>query len=179
MVAIDDETARSNDAAENGLHTEGAYSKLSANISRNQTLYKNLSLFGSVNGQWTNSNLDSAEQFSLGGPSGVRAFPVGEASGDMGVICTGELRYLFESLRIFPGSLQLSAFFDYGTVTLHKNPVAPDNNRHIAGAGFGLSWFDAESFNIRTTVAWKTDGTASGQSEISQPTVYLQAVKRF
>jgi hypothetical protein len=51
--------------------------------------------------------------------------------------------------------------------------------RTLAGAGFGVSWFDEEGFNIRSSVAWRTAGDATGKSEITQPTVYFKAVKRF
>lgn len=178
-LVIDDGTTLSNDQSTTGLHTNGGYNKLAINLSRNQNLYKTLSFYAGVNGQWAGGNLDSSEQFSLGGPSGVRAFPVSEASCDVGVISITELRYLFSTLGALPGSLQLSGFFDYGYARLHVDPIAPDNTRSLAGAGFGINWFDADSFSIRSSVAWRTAGYATGKSEITDPTVYFQAMKRF
>ncbi|MFV3075305.1 hypothetical protein [Niveispirillum fermenti] len=39
-------------------------------------------LRGALAGQWSSTNLDSSEQFPLGGPAGVPADPVSEGSGD-------------------------------------------------------------------------------------------------
>ncbi len=179
FVGIDDATTLTTDQSATGLHTNGGYNKLAMSLSRNQTLYKALSFYTGANGQWANTNLDSAEQFSLGGPTAVRAFPVSEASGDLGFVYTAELRYLIDKLGPLPGTLQLAAFFDHGYSVTHYKPVAADNTRTLAGAGFGVSWFDEEGFNIRSSVAWRTAGDATGKSEITQPTVYFQAVKRF
>jgi hemolysin activation/secretion protein len=177
FLNIDDSTTKANDQAT--LNTNGGYHKLAMNLSRNQNLYKSLSFYTGANGQWASSNLDSAEQFSLGGPSGVRAFPVSEASGDMGFVATAELRYLFDTLGSVPGSLQLATFVDHGYAVIHDAPIAPDNERTITGVGIGINWFDTSGFSIRSSVAWRTAGSATGKSEMTQPTVYYQAVKRF
>ena len=179
FLRIDDATSKANDQSDSGLKTDGGYNKLAISLSRNQSLYKALSLYAGINGQWASTNLDSAEQFSLGGPSGVRAYPVSEASCDRGLVTTGEVRYLLDKMEPLPGSLQLSAFFDYGYAVLHDKPLAPDNNRSLGGAGIGINWFDADSFSIRSSIAWRTVGSATGKSESADPTVYLQAVKRF
>lgn len=178
-VSIDDAVTKNNDQSATGLHTNGGYNKLAMSLSRNQNLYKTLSFYTGANGQWAGTNLDSSEQFSLGGPSGVRAFPVSEASCDSGFVYTAEVRYLIGNLGLVPGTLQLAAFVDHGYAKLHEDPLAPDNTRNLTGIGFGMNWFEADSFNIRTSVAWRTAGDATGKSEMTQPTVYLQAVKRF
>lgn len=179
FVGIDDTTTKNNDQSSTGLHTDGGYNKLAMSLSRNQNLYQKLSFYTGVTGQWAGSNLDSAEQFSLGGPNGVRAFPASEASSDMGFVYTAEMRYLVDRLGVFPGSLQLAVFTDQGYSVIHDEPIAPDNTRTIGGVGFGVNWFDEGGYNIRTSVAWRTAGTATGKSEFDQPTVYFQAVKRF
>ena len=179
-LGIDDETTLTNDqSSTTGLRTNGGYNKLALSLSRTQNLYKGLSLYTGGNGQWANTNLDSAEQFSLGGPSGVRAFPVSEGSGDKGYVCTAELRYLFSKLGSFPGSLQLAAFVDHGYAALHADPIVSDNTRYLTGVGFGASLFDEGGFNIRASVAWRTSGDATGRNQIEEPTLYFQAVKRF
>ena len=90
-----------------------------------------------------------------------------------------ELRYLIDKLGPLPGALQLATFVDHGYSVIHDKPVAADNTRTLAGAGFGVSWFDEEGFNIRTSVAWRTVGEATGKSAFEEPTVYFQMVKRF
>ncbi len=180
FLNIDDEMVLTNDQSVTGLSTNGSYNKLAMSLFRNQTIYKNLTFYTGVTGQWASTNLDSSEQLSLGGPSGVRAFPVSEASGDMGFVYTAELRYLISSLGDLPGSLQFAAIVDHGYVVLHDAPLDPENNtRNLTGVGFGLTWFDSDSFNLRTSIAWRTAGSAIGQTEITQPTVYFQAVKRL
>lgn len=179
FLDIDDETAYFNDQSATGLHTDGGYNKLVMSIFRNQNVYRGLSFYTGVNGQWANTNLDSSEQFALGGPGVVRAFPVSEASCDRGFVYTAEMRYLIDRLGPVPGSLQLAAFIDHGYAVIHDEPIAADNTRKLTGAGFGLNWFDGEGFSIRTSIAWRTAGSATGQSETKQPTVYFQAIKRF
>ena len=141
-LGIDDDTTKTYDQSALGLHTDGGYNKLVMSVSRNQTLYKNLSFYTGAYGQWASTNLDSAEQFSLGGPSGVRGFSVSEASCDKGFVSTAELRYLFDALGPVPGSLQIAALVDYGYAVIHDEPiVAIANTRNLTGVGFGLSWF--------------------------------------
>ena len=56
-----------------GLKTQGHYQRLSAGLARLQTLPGDFALFTHVYGQWASKNLDSSEDFALGGPYGVRA----------------------------------------------------------------------------------------------------------
>ena len=84
-------TALAADAA--GLMTDGGFMMVKAEVSRLQNLPGDFSLFGRLAAQWAGRNLDSSLDFALGGPSGVRGWPVGEASGDAGVLGTLELRY--------------------------------------------------------------------------------------
>lgn len=179
VLGIDDSATKSNDQSTFGLKTDGSYDKLAMSLYRNQTLYNDLAFYTGFNGQWAGKNLGSSEQFSLGGPSSVRAFPVSEASCDMGFVYTAELRYLIRNLGVVPGSFQLASFIDHGYAVIHDRPLSPDNTRYLTGVGFGGAWFGTDSFNISTSVAWRTTGTPTGKSEIELPTVYFQAVKRF
>jgi hemolysin activation/secretion protein len=117
---------------------EGKFSKLNYTVSRQQVISDSLSLFLSLDGQLTDSNLDSAEQFQLGGPSGIRAYPVSEGVGDEGVIANLELRY-----RLLD-KLVLSGFYDWGSVRQNKdNPEVGSANPNVyqlKGAGLGVSW---------------------------------------
>ncbi|KAF0111322.1 MAG: hypothetical protein FD149_2541, partial [Rhodospirillaceae bacterium] len=61
-----------------GLKTQGRFNHANLAFVRIQDLPGDFSLFGRISGQWTNENLDSSEEFTLGGPYGVRAWPVGE-----------------------------------------------------------------------------------------------------
>lgn len=57
------------------IGTAGSFDKIMLNVVRLQHLGDRLQLFAQLNAQWSGGNLDSAEQFDMGGPYGVRAFP--------------------------------------------------------------------------------------------------------
>ncbi len=102
--------------------TAGSYRKVLLNASRQQRLVDNWTAYASISGQYASKNLDSSESFTFGGPSGVRAYPVGEAPADEGVLSTLELRYNTVAPAHL-GSLQYQFFYDNGEVRLHKSPV--------------------------------------------------------
>lgn len=129
-----------------GLKTQGEFHRVNASLVRLQDLPGAFSLFARVYGQWANRNLDSSEDFSLGGHYGVRGWPVGEGRGDMGALGTLELRY---DAPIPPqyGHLQLKGFFDGGHVWVNENPdgILPAsecgcNNYGLRSGGIGTSW---------------------------------------
>ncbi|KAF1004497.1 MAG: Heme/hemopexin transporter protein HuxB [Pseudomonas sp.] len=103
---------------------EGSFDKLTASLVRLQQLSGRFQLFAQLNAQWSSGNLDSAEQFTLGGPYGIRAFPLGapRGTGDQGWQATVELRYSFAP------AWQLSTFVDQGEVRLNKHPWTPEGN---------------------------------------------------
>ncbi|TXT35020.1 MAG: fhaC3 [Comamonadaceae bacterium] len=74
--------------------SQGEFSKLSYTLTRLQSLSVENSLLLSLNGQRASKNLNSSEKFSLGGASGVRAYPQGEGSGDQGWLLSLELHGL-------------------------------------------------------------------------------------
>lgn len=128
-----------------GLDTQGDFQRLNATLVRLQDLPGAFSLMARAYGQWTHKNLDSSQEFSLGGPYGVRAYPIGEGRGDLGATLSLELRYDTP----FPadwGALQVSTFADAGYVQVNEDPVAPPANRcdcnhyELAGTGLGIRW---------------------------------------
>lgn len=181
-VNIDNDPVRAGDQSIEGLHTNGGFNKISGSLSRTQTLYGDLSLFASVSGQWSDKNLDSAEQISIGGPYAVRAYPVGEASSDQGVITTVELRYLLPKLGPLPGRVNLTGLFDHGYAVIDTDPLpgSTGNERHLYGAGFGVGWQWEEWASVRTTVSWHMgELPTSDNPHGDKPTVYFQVVMRY
>lgn len=129
--------------------TEGSYSKINYNFARVHPLSADYSLYAALSGQAASNNLDSADKWVLGGASGIRAYPQGEASGDEGQILNFELR---RDLGMYSfGNIQLAGFVDAGSIVLHKNTWTgwqggnanlPDNyNLYGAGVGLNLSSF--------------------------------------
>lgn len=154
---------------ETTARTKGIYNKHNFSFTRLQKLTDSLSFFTTANGQLATSNLSSAEKFILGGPSGVRAYPTGEASGDSGYVTNVELRYDIPYQNDF-GSLQVVGFFDSGYIVQHttrwKNDVTNAtgcNDYHLHGAGIGINAAFGSSISIRGTWA-HTVGDNSGIS---------------
>ena len=132
---------------------EGGYSKVNFNILRRQDLTNRLYVLLSARGQYASHNLDSSEDFSLGGISGVRAYPTSEASGDVGYCTRAELRWLLP-LKKQDQTLQLAAYLDHGGVRIDKSG-GNDNYRKLQGIGVGLIWSRKDDWWLRTDYAWR------------------------
>lgn len=134
--------------------TNGLYAKMNANANRVQKLTETTNLFVSLSGQASLTNLDSSEKFSLGGPYGVRAYPVNEANGDEGFLSTVEIR------QSLPHSVGVFGFYDLGGIVLNHapwanwQPVAGEPNDYILqGAGVGASWTPVSFAQVKVTYA--------------------------
>jgi len=142
-----------------GAYTPQEFTKFNFSGSRNQSLDASglTSLFMSVSGQLASVELNSAEQFYLGGPYGVRAYPVAQGGGSQGGLATIELR------RQLPQNLVLSSFFDAGIVQQYKNNMIAyntfkgesnaNNTYSLMGAGLGLKW-SYKRWDVNGSVAW-------------------------
>jgi len=137
--------------------TPSNFSKLTFSGNRNQQLVEEgtTTLYAALSGQFASTNLNSAEQFYLGGPYGVRAYPVAQSGGAQGGIFTLEVRHELQP------KLTLSAFFDGGVVQQYKfmypawqGNTNANNTYSLMGAGFGVKW-DYEGWNLGAMVAWK------------------------
>lgn len=134
-----------------GPRTSGSYQKLGYSLARLQRLTNKATFWASLNGQFAGKNLDSSEKMSLGGPSGVRAYPVLEGNGDEGWLATLEARY-----NIHP-EVQVSAFYDHGWIRLSHDanytgsPLV--NTGTLKGAGLSISWGQSGNFSLRATWA--------------------------
>ena len=105
-------------------------SKFRYGLGRQQTLSPDLRLMINFSGQWTDSVLDSSEKFSLGGASGVRAYPSGEASGARANLLNTEVRWRLSQ------QWESAAFYDWGKI---KNlDLLPSYT--LEGAGVSLNF---------------------------------------
>lgn len=101
-----------------------------------------------LNGQMAQTNLDSSEKLYLGGASGVRGWPEGEASGDHGLLLSAEWQYRLGQTGspVATGAWQLTAFADAGQVTRHRRPWATalpagqGNHVSLSSLGLGLNY---------------------------------------
>jgi hemolysin activation/secretion protein len=135
--------------------TQGGSLKFYAQVSQVLRLDKDATLYASALVQTASKNLDSSEKFALGGPQGLRAYPIGEASGDDAALLNLEWR------KEFTRPLGLLLFFDAGWVQLHHVPWASWNandsrlkNRYaLAGAGASVVWDVRPGAQVQATVA--------------------------
>lgn len=132
--------------------TSGRFNKFNLDLARIQYINSNWAIFGRVSAQQAGKNLDSSEDFGLGGANGVRAYPSGEGFGDQGWLTQLEVRYAM-------GPYAPYAFYDAGTVTINVTPWANagTNERSLAGAGFGLR-FQRAQWSADAAVAWRLRG---------------------
>ena len=144
-----------------GPNTYGRFATLRSNAGRLQRLTDTTSLWASFSGQWASQNLDSSQKFSLGGPQGVRAYPVYEATGDQGWLGTVEARWDF-----YPGA-QASLFYDMGWIQQFKSTshlqqatlqATGPNTYYLKGWGMGLSYNYGNRVSMKLSVASRIGG---------------------
>jgi hemolysin activation/secretion protein len=169
-LAIDRLTARSN----------GSYGKLNASFARLQNVAGPLSLYGAVRGQIASKNLDSSEKMELGGPYGVRAYPVGEAYGDEGYLATAEARLGLPSFDEVPGGVELIAFIDVGTVRYAEDPwFTGPNVAHRSGYGVGVNWAAPNDFIVKVSYARKLGDEEATSAPDRDGRFWFQVAKLF
>jgi hemolysin activation/secretion protein len=124
------------------VRTDGHYNKLNFYLGRQQILGEKLIAKALLSGQLADGNLGGFEKFSLGGPSGLGGFTVGEAAADQGWMLNLEGRY-----AITP-QFSASLMADAGGICQFKNTWAGwdagnpklENCYQLASAGFGLGY---------------------------------------
>ncbi|MGH9694915.1 MAG: ShlB/FhaC/HecB family hemolysin secretion/activation protein, partial [Bryobacteraceae bacterium] len=170
------------DVAAAGRNTSGDFRKINVDARRLQRVAERVNLLLSFSGQRASKNLASAEKFSLGGPNGVRAYPVGEATADDGLLLTTELRYIVPGISILRGDFIVSGFADYGLARLNSDPLPSDseNHRELAGYGVGISAGRDGDFIVRSSIAWRwTQSLPQSDQAERSPRVWIQGVKWF
>ena len=141
-----------------GVHTPERFKKLNFNFSRNQQIVPDKTVLNiSVAGQLADENLDSAERFYLGGPNGVRSFPVAQGGGSQGVSFTVEVQ------QQFPNRLVASVFVDAGRIQQYVKPYdgwqgltnAP-NEYNLYAMGVSSKW-NYDKLTLSGSLAWRLD----------------------
>lgn len=157
-------------------HTNGSFTRLNYRLNRLQRLSDSYSLSLALSGQSASKNLNSSEQFSLGGAYGVRAYPQGEAYGDEGRLVTVEMRHEFTQ------SLQGVMFFDAGSVIINHAPyLGGSNARFISGGGAGVNAKIA-GIDIKAYLAARGSGgqpTAEPDTMNHKTRLWLQLGRNF
>lgn len=167
-----------------GLRTAGAFRKLNADYQRTQFFGGGSSLYFTAQTQLASKNLSSAEKMALGGPNGVRGYPVGEGIGDSGAMFSLEYRYqLPPAVSVLSEPVNLLAFYDYGQVRLNQDGpsvAGAANSVTLGSAGVGFVVGRAGNFLVKTHLAWRTTPAlpTTGDADRS-PRAWLSAQKWF
>lgn len=122
---------------------DGSFDKLTYAVSRQQVLTPTLSLAGSLSGQHASDALDSSERYYLGGPDGVRAYPVNDGGGSRAMLVSLELRWLLRP------ALTAAVFEDVGRVSA----VGDERGYSLRGHGLSVEWRAPAGFELEASVA--------------------------
>lgn len=161
-----------------GLHTAGSFSKVNLELQRTMFLSAAARVNVAVQGQYASKNLTSAEKLSLGGPTGVRGYPIGEALGDSGAIVSLEYRHQLPDLGTRT-PLFGSVFYDWGKVRFNRagSPFVTPATETLSSAGIGLSAGTVGDYLISTQLAWRTDRTVPTIEPDKKPRLWLSFQK--
>mgnify|MGYP000856632855 CR=1 FL=1 len=143
--------------------TQGGFSRATWSLTRLQHLIGKLQTYVAFNGQIASKNMDPSQSLAFGGPFDFPGYHAGEISGDEGWMIHTDLRYTFNTVP-WQGALQLSVFYDYGSLTSHTVaivdgfavPGSKDRTFTMQSAGFGFSqtW---EHFTLQGVLGWQLD----------------------
>lgn len=149
------------------------FTKWNLELARLQSIGAGFNLYAHVRGQWADhETIDGSESFYLGGPDGVRAYPVGEGSDARGVLGQVEVRY-----QNLPYGLSPYLFIDSGYTP--NGGIDTGDSRRLTGAGLGLR-ANYHGVNLTTAVAWKVDGgDALSDSQQRNPRVWFSTSYQF
>ncbi|MGN6529773.1 MAG: ShlB/FhaC/HecB family hemolysin secretion/activation protein [Burkholderiaceae bacterium] len=136
-------------------HTTGMFAHVNADYQRLQSITDTTSLMLVGRGQYAFKNLDTAEKASLGGPTGMRGFAVGDGVGDQLFQGTIELRQRIPAWSLWNAPLVLSAYVDGGRASNWHSPTSndSDNARTLGDYGVGVNLTARDNFQFRLDVA--------------------------
>jgi len=134
---------------------EGGFAKLGFNLGHIRPITQVWNFTTSLHGQLAGQNLDSTERLSLGGPGGVQAYPVGEATGDEGWVLN------LAANRKIGDKLTNRVFLDAGGIRLNHDTWATwnagnpglKNYYQLYGIGAGLDWRFTSNALLSATLA--------------------------
>lgn len=164
--------------------TDGFYTRYNYSLNRLQRLRERVTLSVMWKGQKSIKNLDSSEEFTIGGPYAVRAYPVGEGTGDEGDLINVDMRYTLPAPPTW-GSFQAGVFYDAGHIRKNWGPsdiplsTATNLNQYwLQGVGVGLGYIFPGKLSMN--LAWAhTVGNNPGRSTSGTNADGLKTNNRF
>jgi hemolysin activation/secretion protein len=123
-----------------GKYAGGDFTKLNLGYTRIQPTFDLQSLMFRFDMQYSPDLLTSLEQYSLGGPSNVRAYPVAEILVDNAVFTSFE--YIFSASpdikQTWLNKLQFSVFFDFAKGDINDPILNSVSSATLSGLGVGV-----------------------------------------
>jgi len=113
------------------------FAKVTAEISRDQSLFYGFALAVSARGQKSSVPLLSSEEFGVGGSRYGRAYDSSEITGDDGAAGSAELRFDAQVDEAYLQSLQVYGFYDIGAVW-NTLPGGSSVRASLASVGGGI-----------------------------------------
>jgi hemolysin activation/secretion protein len=160
--------------------TRGSYNKYTFSLSRLQKLGDNDALYAGFTQQWASKNLDTSEQFFLGGPNTVRGYDVGVLAGSQGNLFSLEYRHDFTVPGV-TGQWQAKLFGDTGRATVYKDTFERGiNSGRLSSAGLGMNWTGPHNWSASASVATPIGNTPDILPNANTKTrLWVQVMKGF
>ena len=177
QLGFDNLAAKASDAVT--ADTQGHELHWNGNVSRLQMITTTTRLYVSLSGQYSHRNLDSSEQFLLGGMQSVRGYEVSTLAGASGYLATAELRH---DLRLPGGAWQGSVFVDHGGLWINPQPWAGNtgsNHATLSSVGVGLNWAGPDQWIAQVQVGQPVGNTPELAGKRPSTRAWVQLSKGF
>lgn len=160
-MSKDGDDGKSTRVGFSGQNAGGDFDKIVVRYQRLQRISRRNTLLIRAEGQTTDDILTSLEQFVLGGPNSVRAYPIAQYLGDEGAFAS--LEWSVELSNSGNRSFSISAFGDYAYAKLNDAFPNEIEDTSLGGYGIGFSFSNisdgGNQFAIRLHVATPTTNT--------------------
>jgi hemolysin activation/secretion protein len=177
---------RSSRQGGSGRFAAGQFDRLFLTASRLQTIRPTTSLLLRTEYQWSDDLLVPMEQYSIGGPDNVRAFPPAQALVDEALFLSVELIQNLPFIgdkpafgnRTWGELVQISAFYDHAIGVLNDPlPSDPQGHENYKGAGVQARFTMPGFIEARLQFAWEV-GSDEAENERS-PQIWGDFTYRF
>ncbi|MCF6251183.1 MAG: hypothetical protein L3J75_07940 [Methylococcaceae bacterium] len=185
IVTLADGPNKSSRQGGSGEFAGGEFTKLVGNLTRLQTLGWGTSLLLRVDGQWSDDLLVSLEQYSLGGPFNVRAYPQSEFLVDSAYFGSAEFAVNapgFTDVPAFWGYtwgdiIQFSTFVDYVAGFTNDPRSGVKVQKNLAGYGFGAKFTLPGILQMNLTTAFPI--TSQDASNSHKPQTFFSVSVQY
>ena len=127
--------------------------KVEFDLTHVRPVWKDLTFLARFTGVVSPDPVVDLDQFRLGGPNSVRAYPAGEVGGDEGYFLSAELQYPVQLLPVLV-SQRVKVFFDTGTVYRQQaRLLGVRETDSLSGAGVGFNAYAFRYFSIDVMLA--------------------------